>query len=107
MAVAAIHLRVHRMSVWKLHGGPGADGGAIMNAESESEKLARIRTFIVHENRWLPLIRNRIIQPAIAIYVGNSDAAADVTLAQSDLARKIVITAVGGPHEERIMIVAA
>src|ERR1700761_697482 len=103
---AAVYLRIRRVSIGKLHRGPSADCRPVVNAKPESQKLSGIRAFVVNKNRRLPLIRNRIIQAAVAVHVGDCDSAAYMCLAQAHVFRQIVIAAVRSTHKERIMITA-
>ena len=74
--------------------------------QMQSEKRAGVRRNVVVKVRRLPLIGEQEVQPPVAVHVGERDASADHRLGKADFGADVVVTPVGGAHEERIQVSA-
>ena len=73
----------------------------------QTEKCADVRRNVVEKERWLPLVAECKIQTPIAIYVCNRNGPRDHRFGETDFGTDVVVTSIGGAHEECIQILAA
>ena len=126
--VAPVHLAHQPSAVRQMHGGLGADGGPTKGVRSgvagtgdnhprlaraerkpkmEPQEAAARTALIPVEARRPPLIGHREVQPAVAVDVGDGDAATHRGLGEPQFPRNVDVSAMGAPHEEWIAIASA
>src|ERR1019366_407893 len=81
--------------------------GSERQQQVQAEKRSGVRRNIVEKVRWLPLVAEREIKSSVAIHVRERDGLGDHRFGETDFAADVVVTSVGGAHEERIQILTA
>src|SRR5205085_10344847 len=122
--VPAIYLSHEPPPIWKVDSSSGADcrpAGRVSPRviwtdahrprlerlqEMESQKLADIGAIIMVERRVPPHIRHCKVQPAIAIDIGHRDTSTHLRFSEPQLWSNIIVSAICGSHEERVVFVS-